>query len=91
MTKKKENTTAVTDATFEDAMQKLEDMVQKLEGGKLSLDESLQAFTEGMQMAAFCEKQLTAASGQVEKIMKDLSGHESMVLVSDTELSELKG
>lgn len=88
MTKKNKNE---TNATFEAAMQKLEDMVQKLEGGKLNLDESLQAFTDGMQMAAFCEKQLTAASGQVEKIMKDLSGNEKVVTVSDAELNDLKG
>ncbi len=88
MTKKNKNE---TNTTFEDAMQKLEDMVQKLEGGKLSLDDSLQAFTQGMQMADFCEKQLTAASGQVEKIMKDLSGHETVVPVSSAELADLKG
>lgn len=87
MAKKKENE---TQSTFEEAMQKLEDVVQMIENGKLGLEESLQAFTEGMKMANFCEKQLELASGQVEKIMKDLSGVEITHSVSEEELNELK-
>lgn len=85
MAKKKES------LAFEDAMQKLEDIVQKLEAGKMTLDESLQAFTDGMELASVCENQLEAASGKVEKIMKDLSGNERVVAVNDEELLNLKG
>lgn len=89
MAKKNEN--EIANQTFEEAMLNLETMVQKLEGGKMSLDESLQAFTQGMQMAALCEKQLNDASGKVEKIMKDLSGSEATIPVSAEELANLKG
>ncbi len=78
------------DLNFEDAMQRLEAIVQKLEQGAPSLDDSLQGFEEGMQLAAFCEKQLEAASGKVEKIMKDFSGQTQVIQVSEAELQDLK-
>lgn len=77
--------------SFEKAMEKLEGLVEKLEEGNLSLDKSLAAFEEGMQLAQYCDKQLSEASGKVQKIMKDVSGAESLVNLSEDELDELKG
>ena len=59
---------------FEDAMQRLEEIVQGLEGGGLSLDDSLKAFEEGMNLAKFCSKELEAAEKKVTLLVKESGG-----------------
>ena len=46
---------------FETALKKLEEVVRRLEGGELSLDDSLKAFEEGVKLAGFCSKKLNEA------------------------------
>lgn len=55
---------------FEQALSKLEAMIQKLEDGNLPLDESLKVFEEGMVLVQFCEQKLSEAEGTIEMIMK---------------------
>ncbi|BDV43341.1 exodeoxyribonuclease 7 small subunit [Geotalea uraniireducens] len=59
---------------FETALKKLEELVKKLEGGELPLDESLKAFEEGVKMAAFCSKRLDEAEKKVELLLKKKDG-----------------
>ena len=59
---------------FEDALQKLETIVKKLEDGNLNLEESLKAFEEGMRLSRFCSKKLDEAEKKVEILLKDGSG-----------------
>ncbi|MDI6756189.1 MAG: exodeoxyribonuclease VII small subunit [Thermodesulfobacteriota bacterium] len=59
---------------FEDAFQKLEGIVKKLEDGNLSLEESLKAFEEGVRLSRFCSKKLDEAEKKVEILLKDQSG-----------------
>jgi len=59
---------------FEDALQKLEAIVKKLEEGNLNLEDSLKAFEEGMRLSRFCSKKLDEAEKKVEILMKDASG-----------------
>lgn len=59
---------------FETAVEKLEQIVRKLEGGELTLDESLKIFEEGIGLARSCEKLLQEAKGKVEKLVKKESG-----------------
>ena len=47
--------------TFEKALEKLNGLVEKLEGGNLPLERSLKLYEEGVSLAAFCEKELTGA------------------------------
>ena len=42
--------------TYEDSMQKLEQIVSRLESGEATLDESLKLFEEGAKLAAFMTK-----------------------------------
>jgi len=44
--------------TFENAMKRLENIVQDLESGDLSLDEALKKFQEGMKLSKFCSDKL---------------------------------
>ncbi len=59
---------------FEDAFQKLEAIVKKLEEGNLSLEDSLKAFEEGVRLSRFCSKKLDEAEKKVEILLKDSNG-----------------
>lgn len=86
MTKKTK--TSKIDINFEKAMERLEDIVNELDEGSLSLDKSLDDFEEGMKLAKSCEDILNKASGRVDKIMKNFSGKEKIVALSDEEMED---
>ena len=54
---------------FEEALAKLEDIVNVLETGDLSLEESLEAFEEGIRLSKICSKWLSEAEIRVEKLI----------------------
>ena len=66
MAKKKEK--------FEEALQKLEAIVAKMEEGDLPLEEALKAFEEGVRLAKFCTSKLDEAERKVEKLIRDQFG-----------------
>jgi exodeoxyribonuclease VII small subunit len=68
---------------FEEALQKLEAIVTKMEEGDLPLEEALKAFEEGVRLAKFCTSKLDEAERKVEKLIRDQSGK-----VQTTPLSE---
>ncbi len=59
---------------FEDAMKRLEDIVQSLESGDLSLEDSLGTFEEGMKLVSFCSKKLEEAEQKVTLLVKESNG-----------------
>ena len=64
----------MSDLTFEQAVSRLEEVIQKLDDGNLSLDESLGLFEEGIKLSRQCSKQLTAAQGRLETVIKKSDG-----------------
>lgn len=56
------------DMTFEQAMQRLEEIVTMLESGKSTLDDSLKLFEEGTKLTAFCSQTLKAAEQRVVQL-----------------------
>ena len=62
------------DIKFEDALSKLESIVGKLESGELSLEESLNAFEEGIRLSRICSKQLDEAERKIEILIKGENG-----------------
>lgn len=60
--------------SFEEAFEKLEAIVHKMDEGELPLDESLQAFEEGVRLIRLCVKMLDAAEAKVETLLKDPKG-----------------
>ena len=60
------------DIKFEDALNKLEDVVDKLETGDISLDDSLKVFEEGNELVKLCLKKLNEAEQKIKSITKDL-------------------
>ncbi len=61
--------------TFESALKKLEDMVEKLEEGSISLDEALKTFESGIYWSRECNKFLQNAEKRIETILKDENGN----------------
>ena len=59
---------------FETALKKLEDIVMKLEGGELSLEDSLKAFEEGVKLAGFCSTKLNEAEKRIEVLNRQKDG-----------------
>ena len=55
--------------TFEDSMQRLEQIVRTMERGDAPLEESLKLFQEGTELVRSCGKLLEEAQMQVKKIM----------------------
>ena len=59
---------------FEDALDKLEKIVSKLEDGEIPLEESLKLFEEGMRVSRLCNQKLEEAEKKVEILMKGKDG-----------------
>jgi len=59
---------------FEKDLERLEQIVEALETGGLSLDESLKRFEEGIKLARRCEKALTDAERRIEILTKNADG-----------------
>lgn len=59
---------------FEESLKKLEGIVNKLEQGDLSLEESLAFFEQGMKLAKLCQGKLEAAQAKVEILTQTESG-----------------
>ena len=58
----------LTALSFEDALKRLETIVQRLESGDASLDESITLYTEGDALRTQCERRLKDAQARIEKI-----------------------
>ena len=60
--------------TFEENMQRLEQIVRAMERGDVALEESLKLFQEGTELIRGCSKLLDDAELQVKKIITDANG-----------------
>jgi exodeoxyribonuclease VII small subunit len=65
----------VTDTpSFEQALQQLEQIVQKLEKGELPLEDSLKLYEDGIRLSRLCHGKLEEAEGRIEVLLKDARG-----------------
>ncbi|PYN77175.1 MAG: exodeoxyribonuclease VII small subunit [Candidatus Rokuibacteriota bacterium] len=64
----------MTDLKFEDCLARLEQIVSRLEGGNLPLEESLTIFEEGIGLARSCARYLEEAEKRIEVLAKDDTG-----------------
>lgn len=62
------------DLTFEQAIQELEQLVRRLEEGRLPLEEALSAYERGMFLKNHCETKLKAAKLRVDQIVINENG-----------------
>jgi len=59
---------------FEKAFHELEQIVRRLEGEELPLDESLRLFEEGIRLSRFCHQRLEEVEKKIELILADAKG-----------------
>lgn len=60
---------------FEAAIADLEQVVEQLESGDLSLEDSLAAFEKGVGLVRYCNQKLSEVEKRVELLVKDKEGH----------------
>jgi exodeoxyribonuclease VII small subunit len=61
-------------ATFEESLKRLEIIVDQLEKGDRTLEDSLKLFEEGVSLSAACKKELDEAEGKVQTLIKQRDG-----------------
>lgn len=66
--------TASSPQQFEEALEKLEKIVHRMEDGELPLEKALESFEEGMRLARFCQTKLDEAQKRVELLLKNDKG-----------------
>jgi exodeoxyribonuclease VII small subunit len=61
-------------ASFEESLEKLEQIVAKLEGEELALDEALDYFGQGVKLLRACDAHLRGAEGKLKELLKGEDG-----------------
>jgi len=64
----------MAELNFEQALQRLEEIVAKLEAGDPSLNESLKMFEEGIRLSRLCSRKLEEAERKVEILLTTEDG-----------------
>lgn len=60
--------------SYEDALAQLENIVRDLEGGKIKLDDAVEAYEKATALKNFCEEKLRTAQLKIEKITLSTNG-----------------
>jgi len=60
--------------SFEDAVKELEEIVEKLENGEFSLDESIDFFQRGMELSKYCSKRLDEVERKISVLIEKDNG-----------------
>ncbi len=60
--------------SFEDAIKRLEQIVEALDRGDVPLDEALNLYEEGIQLSRSCGERLKEAELRIKKLNKDTKG-----------------
>ena len=63
-----------TEVSFEQGLERLEQIVQELDQGDLALERALELFEEGMKLSVACRKKLEEAENRVEILLKKSDG-----------------
>ena len=73
----------VQEISFEASLERLTSIVEKLEGGELPLEESLQLFEEGVRLARTAQSCLDGAEKRVEELLSIAADGAPIVRVLD--------
>jgi exodeoxyribonuclease VII small subunit len=64
----------INELSFEQALEKLENIVSQLESGQIKLEDAVKVYEEGNQLKKICEEKLKNAQRKVEKLLLDKQG-----------------
>ncbi|NIM07120.1 MAG: exodeoxyribonuclease VII small subunit [Armatimonadetes bacterium] len=70
----KKSGTSKKELTFEQALDRLEEIVSSLEAGDKGLEEAIALFEEGTKLSNLCQEKLSAAQGKIEKLVEGAGG-----------------
>lgn len=79
------NNQQIEKLSFEDALQKLENIVRDLEGGRIKLDDAVEAYEQAAALKKLCEDKLKTAQLKVEKIQVSPEGNLSLEALDKVE------
>lgn len=71
--KKSSDSASDSDLRFEDAVERLEEIIGRMESEQIPLDDLLKDYEEGTKLLAQCRQRIDGARSRVEKINKDLA------------------
>jgi exodeoxyribonuclease VII small subunit len=74
---------------FEDALKRLEEIVEELERGDLPLEESLGKYEEGIKLSVLCTKKLETAKKKIEMLVKTGEGKFKLLPFDDKGLDDV--
>ncbi len=57
--------------TFEESLEQLEEIVNKLENGDVALDDAIEEFNKAMILVKLCDDKLKSAETSIAKIVKE--------------------
>lgn len=73
---------------FEEALKKLEKIVEDLEKGDLSLDEALKKYQEGIELSHQCVQRLENAKKKIDVLVKNKKGEFELRPLNEKEIDE---
>lgn len=79
---KQPKTETTQELSFEVSFHRLEEILEKMNSGAVSLDESLKLYEEADQLITLCSKRLNEAERKIEVLIKNRNGGE-LVLGAD--------
>jgi len=65
---------SVAPLNFESAMERLEEIVEQMESGKMPLEDLIVRYEEGMKLVKICQERLASAEEQIEIITRNSAG-----------------
>jgi exodeoxyribonuclease VII small subunit len=74
--------------TFEEALELLEDSVERLESGDLKLEDALSVFEEGVSASRLCSKLLDQTRKRVQVLAAEEDGEFTLSFLDDEELTD---
>ncbi|MDI3317439.1 MAG: exodeoxyribonuclease VII small subunit [Bacillota bacterium] len=60
---------------FEEALERLEATVRRLEEGDLRLEEAMRLYEEGVRLRSLCDRRLREAEGRIEQLIETAGGY----------------
>ena len=76
------------DRSFEECLEALEKVVERIEGGELNLEESLATFEEGVRLVRSCNRKLGEVERRIEVLTKDSEGRAQLRELVEEETSD---
>jgi len=73
---------------FEEALKKLEKIVEDLEKGDLSLDEALKKYQEGLELSRLCSQRLESAKKKIDVLIRNKKGEFELKPLDESKIEE---